>query len=87
MDYAIKFSDEFKQQYVKLSKKDKQIVTRIDKKLDDILENPFIGKPLRYDLKGKLSVSVPPFRIIYEIEGDTIKIIKFGHRGEVYRKP
>ena len=64
MIYKIKFSDEFKRQYRKLAKKDKQLVMRIDKKLDKILNNPYIGKPLRYTLKGKLSVRIPPFRII-----------------------
>ncbi len=61
MNYKIDFSDEFKNQYRKFAKKNKQLITRIDKKLDDILDNPFIGKPLRYNLKGKFSVRVPPF--------------------------
>jgi len=84
MSYKIDFSDEFKRQYRKLAKKNKHLLKRIDTKLDDILNNPFIGKPLRYDLKGKFSVRIPPFRIIYGIEEDTIKIIRFRHRGKVY---
>jgi len=87
MSYKIDFSDEFKHQYRKLARKNKHLLKRVDKKLDDILDNPFIGKPLRYNLKGKLSVRVPPFRIIYRIEGDTIKIIRFRHRGDVYNRP
>lgn len=84
MNYKITFSDEFKRQYRKLAKRDKQIVMRIDKKLDDILNDPFVGKPLRYVHKGKRRVHIGHFVLMYSIDGDNIIIEAFEHHNDVY---
>ena len=49
-----------------------------------LMDHPEAGKPLKYELKGKRSLRVPPFRIIYSIDGENIDIITFGHRDDVY---
>ncbi len=75
-------TEEFERDLRKI--KDRTIQERIKKSIEKILLYPDIGKPLRYDLKGLRSARLSPYRIIYEIKGDTIIFHKFEHRKNVY---
>jgi len=77
--YTNKFEKEFK-------KSDTSVKKKALKQLGKIMENPKIGKPLKYDLKGERTVYVKPFRIIYSFskEENTIYFLRFEHRKEVY---
>jgi len=57
---------------------------KIKKIVEKIIDNPDIGKPLRYELTGLRSVRVPPFRILYEYSGDCLIFHTFEHRDTVY---
>jgi len=50
-------------------------------------KNPYLGKKLEGERKGKWSLKVWLYRIIYTIEKEEliILIIKIGHRQEVYK--
>ncbi len=76
------FSEEFKKDFQKI--KDKTTKLRVIKQFRKLAETPEAGKPLRYDWKNHRSLRVPPFRIIYRLEGDKIIINCFDHRKEVY---
>lgn len=54
--------------------------------LEDIKENPFLGKPLFRELNGKYSYRVGVYRIIYKIneKEKSIYILSAGHRSTVY---
>lgn len=75
--YTEKFEKEFK-------KSDSSIKDKAIKQIKKIVENPGIGKPLRYNLKGERTVYVWPFRIIYSFFDDTIYFLRFEHRKDVY---
>ena len=79
----IKLSDKFKKQLKKI--KEKTTVFRIKESIKQILRNPEIGKPLRYDLKGFRSLRIDKSRLIYVISGDTIIIMNLNHRKNVYK--
>lgn len=64
---------------------DNSLRKRLDKQIDKIIENPDIGKPLRYDMKGERTVYVKPYRLIYRVDGDTLVLLQFSHRKDVYR--
>jgi len=51
---------------------------------EKIIDNPDVGKPLRYELAGLRIVRVPPFRILYELTGDCLIFHTFEHRNSVY---
>jgi mRNA interferase RelE/StbE len=57
----------------------------LEKAIKKVIENPEIGKPLRYSYRNCRSVRVGKFRIIYKLEGYKIIFITFEHRGKVYR--
>ena len=60
--------------------------SRIKKAIEEKLTRKPIefGKPLRYSLKGCRRLRVGDFRVIYKIDGETVLIVKIGHRKEVY---
>ena len=44
------------------------------------------GVPLRRTLKGFRKLRIGDFRVIYQIEKKTIRIVIVGHRSEVYKE-
>ena len=64
--------------------KDKALKEKLQKQIDKIAENPSLGKPLRYGLKGEWSTYVKAYRLIYKVEGDKLILLRFEHRKEVY---
>ena len=79
----LRFSDEFLDDFTKI--KDNALKLRIMKHLRKLESLPESGKPLQHNLKGYRSVRVPPFRIIYRIEKDTLFVNFFDHRKDVYK--
>ena len=65
-----------------------KIKSKIDRVIVDILANsPYLGKPLKGDLKGRYLYRVADYRVIYSIlkQELIVWIIKVMHRREAYR--
>lgn len=77
------FTESFRKAVHKL--KDAAVKERINKQVAEIVQRPDIGKPLKFQKKGDRSVWLPPFRIIYAIDGDTLFFLDFDKRDRVYR--
>lgn len=60
---------------------------KLKKQIKKIVENPEIGKPLKYKC-GERSLYIKPFRLIYSYnkEEDILYLLKFEHRKKVYEK-
>jgi mRNA interferase RelE/StbE len=54
--------------------------------LDDILEEPTIGKLLRDELAGLRSCRVGRFRIVYRVAGNVIEVVAVGPRAMIYEE-
>ncbi len=78
------WTETFERQVRKL--RDKTVKNRIRKKAQEILEDPEIGKPLRFELKGERSIRIPPYRLIYAAVGDTLYFLRVEHRKTAYGK-
>ena len=55
--------------------KDHALKERLEKQIARIIDNPEIGKPMRYDRKGTREIYIPPYRLSYayiEKEGKII---------------
>lgn len=59
VDYESRFKNIFKKV------KDNSTKFRVQKQISKIIENPKIGKPIRYGRKGTRELYVKPFRISY----------------------
>jgi len=64
------------------------IKLRIRKAIEDrlILDPMKFGEPLRRSLSGFRKLRVGDYRVIYQIQGQTVVILKIGHRSTVYKK-
>ena len=62
-----------------------EIFRKIVAKIDSLGEDPRVGKPLVGPLKGKWSLRIGNYRIIYEIGKATIVVLTVSHRREVYK--
>ncbi len=77
------WTDKFERELRKL--KDRATKERAKKQIEKIIQNSETGKPLRFNLKGERCVYVPPYRLIYAVEGETLYLLRFEHRKMVYR--
>ena len=78
-----------------LRKKVQKNLKRIDRRyrerilvaLVELGRNPYLGKPLKGDLKGKFSLRVWPYRIIYQVYEKklVVYIISIAHRQGAYK--
>ena len=57
---------------------------KLEKQIRKIAEDPDVGKPLRYGLKGEWTVRIAPYRLIYAVQGDRLLLLRFEHRKTVY---
>jgi mRNA-degrading endonuclease RelE of RelBE toxin-antitoxin system len=65
-------------------KKDKVLIERLHKKIDEILENPEHYPVKKYELKGKRGVHVGSFVIVFEIKDEEAIFLRFKHHDHVY---
>lgn len=82
--YAISLTHTAEKQLGKLPKKAQRSIIGA---LDALADNPFVGKPLQGDLKGLWSMRIWPYRVIYVIEKDVLRIVVLAlkHRQSAYK--
>ncbi|MBI2129551.1 type II toxin-antitoxin system RelE/ParE family toxin [Candidatus Woesearchaeota archaeon] len=70
--------------YDELKKLEASIHRRIEKKVSELSEDPYL-KDIK-KLKGTegYRLRVGDYRVIFEIEGNKIQILKVGHRRNIY---
>ena len=73
--------------FYKLAKKDKEQLRRVHNKIQEILEDPYRFKPLRYPLDGCRRVHMGSFVLIYEIDEsrETVVILDYDHHDNIYK--
>ena len=81
--YRLLLTAEAKKDYDLLRGKLKR---QVDKAIERICKDPYVGKPLGGELKGLRSERVSSFRIIYRIYEHTVEIliVVIEHRKSVY---
>jgi len=65
--------------------RNRTVKDRVKEQIAKILDNPETGKPLRFALKSERSLHVPPYRLIYAVQGETLHLLRFEHRKIVRR--
>lgn len=78
------WTDIFKEEVQKI--RDNAVKERIKKQIAKVVNNPNVGKPLRFDSKGERTVYIKPYRLIYSISGGEITLLRFEHRKGVYEE-
>ena len=87
MDYYLNISAEADKKFKKLQSKNKKQLEIIDKKIQQILQNPYHFKPLRRDMHGSRRVHIDKsFVLVYEIDekNNIIRILDYDHHDKIY---
>jgi len=84
--YSLEIDPLLERKLRKLAKKDPGRLRALDRKVEQILEDPSVFKPLRGVLHGRYRVHVGPFVLVYEILEDrnVVKLLGFEHHDDAY---
>ena len=86
--YKLAVKESLDKKFKKLQKKDDEILRLIDRKVQDILEEPYRFKPLRKPLQNKRRVHVGgSFVLVYEIneKEKSVTLLDFDHHDNIYK--
>jgi len=86
--YKLAVKEKLDNKFKKLQKKDKEMLRLIEKKVQDILEDPYRFKPLRKPLQNKRRVHVGgSFVLIYEVDEaeKIVTLFDFDHHDNIYK--
>ena len=87
MFYSLDISTEADKKFKKLESKNKKQLEIIDKKVRQILQNPYHFKPLRGDMHGSRRIHIDKsFVLVYEIDEKNriVKILDYDHYDNIY---
>jgi YafQ family addiction module toxin component len=87
MTYSLEVAQNLNRVFAKLAKKDKTIFLALNKKVNEILENPYHYKPLRAPMQNKRRVHIASsFVLIFKIDEGrkTVQLIEFEHHDRAY---
>lgn len=84
--YSLEVEEEVSKTFKHLLKKDRTQLEAINKKVQQILLDPFAFKPLRHPMEGLRRVHIGSFVLIYQVieETSTVRIVKYTHHDEAY---
>lgn len=83
MSYELRTTPKFERLFKKLPRAVQNMVTR---KISRLSDDPYQGKVLHGRLKGKLSLVVGDYRVIYEIRDNIVHLLAVGHRKKIYER-
>jgi YafQ family addiction module toxin component len=86
--YKLAVKESLDKKFKGLQKKDKEMLRFINRKVQDILEDPYRFKPLRKPLQNKRRVHVGgSFVLIYEIneKEKIVTLLDFDHHDNIYK--
>ena len=77
---TVAYEERFKKIVTKV--KDASLQQKIKKQIKKIINNPEIGKPMRFSRKGTREVYIPPFRLsyLYVDKEDKIVFLDLHHK-------
>jgi len=87
MEYKLQISEEIDKIFAKIAKKSKKKLQIVNKKINQILDNPYHFKPLCGDMHGARRVHIDKsFVLTYEIdeENKVVRLLDFDHHDRIY---
>ena len=70
----------------KLKNKKPDVFKNLENKIDKVVQNPILGKPLKNTLRNYRRTHMDPFVLIYEIHMLEVRLIDFNHHDRIYKK-
>lgn len=89
MSYSLFISSDCQKEIKKLAKKNIQLQNILEKKIQEILENPTRFKPLRNELADHYRVHImTSFVLIFTVDSEerTVSLVHFSHHDDAYKR-
>ena len=85
--YRVELSHQAGRVIRRMAEREPALYQRVAHALDDLARDPFQGKPLKGELRGRYSYRVGSYRILYLVRQQEllVLIIDLGHRRDIYR--
>ncbi len=86
--YKLAIKKNLDRKFNELKKKNREMLVLIDRKVQEILDNPYRFKPLRKPLQNKRRVHIGgSFVLIYEVNEDEkiVTLLDFDHHDNIYK--
>jgi mRNA interferase RelE/StbE len=86
--FKLAVKESLDRKFKRLRTKDKEMLRLVEKKVKDILTDPYRFKPLRKPMQNKRRVHVGgPFVLVYEINerGRVVTLLDFDHHDNIYK--
>ena len=74
----VAYSSKFKKTFKKIISK--TLKSQLKKQIMKIIDNPTIGKPMKFSRKGTRELYISPFRLSYIHQNDTIILLDLYHK-------
>ncbi|OGI65844.1 hypothetical protein A3H53_04515 [Candidatus Nomurabacteria bacterium RIFCSPLOWO2_02_FULL_40_10] len=84
--YILVIPPSFEVIFKKLKTKKPDVFKNLENKIDKVVQNPILGKPLRNTLRNYRRVHMDPFVLMYEIHMLEVRLIDFDHHDKIYKK-
>lgn len=88
MVYSLEIAEDLNKVFRKIAKRDKVTFEAINKKVNEILNNPSHYKPLRAPMQNKRRVHVSgSFVLIFKIDEErkSVQLLEFEHHDNAYK--
>ena len=84
--YSLEIEQDVVKTFKKLAKKDKNQLEAINKKIQQIVTDPYQFKPLKHPLEGFRRVHIGAFVLIYEVIENLkkVRVLKYKHHDIAY---
>ena len=86
ISYKLVIPIEFELILKKLKNKKPDVFRDLAKKVEKIVKDPILGKPLRNTLRNYRRIHIDSFVLIYEIRMLEVRLIDFDHHDKIYKK-
>ena len=85
--YRIELSNQAERVIRRMAQREPALYQRMARALEDLERDPFQGKPLKGELRGRYSYRIGTYRIVYLVRQHEllVLVIDIGHRREIYR--
>ena len=85
--YKVELSNQAERVIRRMAEREPALYQRVASALDDLQRDPYQGKLLKGELKGRYSYRVGSYRVVYLIRQHEllVLVIDIGHRRDVYR--
>ena len=85
--YKLELSNQAERVIRRMAEREPALYQRVASALDDLGRDPYQGKPLKGELKGRYSYRVGSYRVVYLVRQREllVLIIDIGHRRNIYR--